>query len=109
MLTAIPARVKQLENDLRANSGTHFQRTYEDSKFTQLLTAHWWRRELQGQAQVVAVSPGFIPGTTLTRSAMERLGNTTFPESIMKDSKSVPEGKLLLYQEVLMRRSDYVR
>ncbi|KAF9737362.1 hypothetical protein PMIN06_013011 [Paraphaeosphaeria minitans] len=85
-------RVELLDRELTAKSGTHFQRVYEDSKFTQLLTAHWWRRELQGQAQVVAVSPGMIPGTTLTRTAMERMGNVMFPQAIMKDAKTVPEG-----------------
>ncbi|KAL1593797.1 hypothetical protein SLS60_010529 [Paraconiothyrium brasiliense] len=84
-------RIEQLEKDLTAESGTHFQQTYENSKFTQLLTAHWWRRELKGQAQVVAVSPGLIPDTNLARHAMERM-NFKFPESIMKDAKSIPEG-----------------
>jgi NAD(P)-dependent dehydrogenase (short-subunit alcohol dehydrogenase family) len=81
---------------LTANSGAPFQRTYENSKFTQLLTAHWWRRELKDQAQVVAVSPGFVPGTDLVRKAMERM-NYKFEESIMKDAKTIPEGKLPLY------------
>ncbi|KAJ4346830.1 uncharacterized protein N0V89_010762 [Didymosphaeria variabile] len=85
------ARVEQLEKELTANSGTQFQRTYEDSKFTQLLTAHWWRRELEGQAQVVAVSPGLIPDTNLARHAMERM-NFKFPDSIMKDARSITEG-----------------
>ena len=73
-------------------SGTPFQRTYENSKFTQLLTAHWWRRELKGQAEVVAVSPGLIPDTALMQNAMERM-NMKFPESALKDANSIPEGK----------------
>ncbi|KAF2448892.1 NAD(P)-binding protein [Karstenula rhodostoma CBS 690.94] len=87
-----PARVELLDKELTANSGADSIRTYENTKFTQLLTTHWWRRELQGQAQVVAVSPGFIPGTALTRDAIEKLGKGIFPEAIMKSAKSVPEG-----------------
>lgn len=93
LLTATLARVDLLEKELSANSGTDFQRIYEDSKFVQLLTAHWWRRELQGQAQVIAVSPGMVPGTTLTRGAMERMGIVDMPESAMKNARTVPQGR----------------
>jgi hypothetical protein len=91
------ARVELLEKELTANSGTQFQRTYENSKFAQLLTAHWWRRELKDQAQVVAVSPGFVPDTGLAQTAMKRM-NFNFAESVMKDAKSIPEGDFLLHQ-----------
>ena len=88
-----PERVEQLEKDLTANSRIPFQHTYENNKFTRLLTAHWWRRELKGQAQIVAVSPGLIPDTNIARHAMERT-KFKFSDSIMKDARSVPEGKL---------------
>lgn len=61
---------------------------YPESKFTQLLGAHWWRRQLQGQCDVVAVSPGLIPETGLGRH-----GNLSMA---MPDAKTVPEGECWL-------------
>ncbi|KAI5918978.1 hypothetical protein F4810DRAFT_689628 [Camillea tinctor] len=59
---------------------------YNDTKFIQLLGAHWWRRQLQGKCTVVAVSPGLIPSTGLSRGSAMHLP-TDHP-----DAKSVPEG-----------------
>jgi NAD(P)-dependent dehydrogenase (short-subunit alcohol dehydrogenase family) len=47
-----------LDNIVKAQSGADFMELYAATKFTQLLGAHWWRQQLQGQCQVVAVSPG---------------------------------------------------
>ncbi|KAK3347135.1 hypothetical protein B0T25DRAFT_294906 [Lasiosphaeria hispida] len=59
--------------------------TYAQTKFVQLLGAHWWRRTLAGRAVVVAVSPGLVPGTGLGRG----MG---FAGMVGPDAKSVPEG-----------------
>ncbi|KAH6617749.1 hypothetical protein B0J18DRAFT_259743 [Chaetomium sp. MPI-SDFR-AT-0129] len=75
-----------LEKELQAGSGVEPMTTYCQTKFVQLLGAHWWRRQLQGQVEVVAVSPGFIPGTGLGRGS-----GVTIPPSL-PDAKSVPEG-----------------
>jgi NAD(P)-dependent dehydrogenase (short-subunit alcohol dehydrogenase family) len=47
-----------LDDIVKAESGTEWHSLYSATKFTQLLGAHWWRRQLQGQCDVVAVSPG---------------------------------------------------
>ncbi|KAJ7749993.1 hypothetical protein B0H16DRAFT_1318952, partial [Mycena metata] len=39
------------------------------SKLVQLLSAHWWRRQIADKCTVVAVSPGFIPSTGLSAGA----------------------------------------
>ncbi|KAH6984582.1 hypothetical protein BKA56DRAFT_671081 [Ilyonectria sp. MPI-CAGE-AT-0026] len=75
-----------LDNDLKGGSGVGGRTIYPESKFVQLLGAHWWRRHLAGTNDVVAVSPGLIPGTGLGR------GNGMTLSTDMPDAKSVPEG-----------------
>ncbi|KAI1104400.1 NAD(P)-binding protein [Jackrogersella minutella] len=80
-----------LENDVKGASKTE-RSVYSATKFIQLLGAHWWRRQLQGKCQVVAVSPGLIPGTGLSRtSAMPIPAN-------LPDAKSIPEGAQSLFR-----------
>lgn len=59
---------------------------YPPSKFIQLLNAHWWRRQLQGKCDVVAVSPGLIPYTGIIRGSDMKI-----PDNL-PDAKSIPEG-----------------
>ncbi|KAJ7476874.1 hypothetical protein B0H11DRAFT_2173868 [Mycena galericulata] len=65
-----------LDCDLHSGSGAGWPTVYAETKFAQLLCAHWWRRQLAGACTVVAVSPGL--GFQLTMD--------------MPDAKSVPEG-----------------
>ncbi|KAK0622430.1 hypothetical protein B0T14DRAFT_426089 [Immersiella caudata] len=54
------------EHNLLAGSGTPGRKLYAETKFVQLLGAHWWRRNLQGTGcVVVAVSPGLVPATNI--------------------------------------------
>ncbi|KAJ6456471.1 hypothetical protein C8R45DRAFT_579104 [Mycena sanguinolenta] len=78
---------RTLDIDLKAGSGASGQTVYVGTKFTALLNAHWWRRQLTGQCTVVAVSPGLIPDTGLSRGLQ-----VTIPPELMKDAKSVAEG-----------------
>ncbi|KAJ7609539.1 hypothetical protein FB45DRAFT_845433 [Roridomyces roridus] len=77
-----------LETNLKAGAAS--EATYPESKFVQLLGAHWWRRQFQlaenTNVQVVAVSPGLIPATGLSR------GSGMVIPSNLPDAKSVPEG-----------------
>ncbi|KAG5927097.1 hypothetical protein E4U53_002928 [Claviceps sorghi] len=56
-----------LADKIKGGSGTEAFPVYACTKFIQLLGAHWWRRQLKGQCDVVAVSPGFVPNTGLGR------------------------------------------
>lgn len=75
-----------IEEKMKAGSGADVRTLYATTKFTQLLAAHWWRRQLAGKCDVVAVSPGLIPGTNLAKG----LGLIS-PN--MSDAKPVPEGE----------------
>ncbi|KUI65485.1 WW domain-containing oxidoreductase [Cytospora mali] len=75
----------EFDKTLLAGSGLGPIDIYSGTKFVQLLGAHWWRRQLP-QCDVLAVSPGLIPQTGLSRhSAMSITAS-------MPDAKSVPEG-----------------
>ncbi|KPM40289.1 hypothetical protein AK830_g6278 [Neonectria ditissima] len=75
-----------LDKELLGGSGVSGMSTYPQTKFTQLLGAHWWRRQLAGTNEIVAVSPGLIPNTGIGRGSGMKLTVD------MPDAKSVPEG-----------------
>lgn len=75
-----------LDNDLLAGAKGTGKTTYGQTKFTALLGAHWWRRQLGNSCDVVAVSPGLIPDTGIGRGSGMKL-STDVP-----DAKSVPQG-----------------
>lgn len=79
-----------LDHDLKGAAGATSMKVYSQSKFVQLLGAHWWRRELSGTNTVVAVSPGMIPGSGLFRGSGQRMPSNS------PDAKSVPQGEILL-------------
>ncbi|RYP09864.1 hypothetical protein DL764_000998 [Monosporascus ibericus] len=74
-----------LEDVMKANSEARWP-LYAATKFAQLLSAHWWRRQLRDTCQVVAVSPGLIPQTGLARNSDLKI------DMSMPDAKTVPEG-----------------
>ncbi|PHH90215.1 hypothetical protein CDD83_4220 [Cordyceps sp. RAO-2017] len=78
--------ISVLQDHLKAGSGVDYMPIYSESKFAQLLGAHYWRRHLAGQCHVVAVSPGLIPNTGLGRRSDFKIS----PD--MPDAKSVSEG-----------------
>ncbi|KAL7899601.1 NAD(P)-binding protein [Trichoderma sp. SZMC 28014] len=75
-----------LDDVLKAGAGAGSVDLYSGSKFIQLLSAHWWRRELAGQCDVVACSPGLIPGTGIGRGSGMQLTMD------MPDAKPVATG-----------------
>ncbi|KAJ2966303.1 hypothetical protein NQ176_g10213 [Zarea fungicola] len=81
-----------LEAELKSGAGTDGRPLYPKTKFVQLLGAHWWRRELAGVCDVVAVSPGFIPTTGLARgSGMVMPKNSPDAKSIPQDFPDDPD------------------
>jgi NADP-dependent 3-hydroxy acid dehydrogenase YdfG len=80
--------VSVLDKDVRGGSGVPGKTIYCETKYIALLGAHWWRRELLGKADVVAVSPGLIPSTGIFRG--QGAGQQLDPNH--PDAKSVPEG-----------------
>ncbi|KAF7314713.1 hypothetical protein MKEN_00945300 [Mycena kentingensis (nom. inval.)] len=89
-----------LESQLKGVENPSFtSNPYPQSKFVQLLSAHYWRRTLGADCTVVAVSPGLIPGTGITRGA-----NFTMSANA-PDAKSVPEGGTSILQALV--RSDF--
>ncbi|KAJ7724563.1 hypothetical protein DFH07DRAFT_854709 [Mycena maculata] len=87
-----------LEASLQGTTTEPFK-TYAETKFVQLLSAHWWRRQLAGQCAVLAVSPGLVPATGLARGS----GMTT-PKDL-PDAKSVAEGAASIL--AALTRSDF--
>ncbi|KAG6011273.1 hypothetical protein E4U43_008447 [Claviceps pusilla] len=88
-----------IEAKIRSGSGADGYTVYAATKFIQLLGAHWWRRQLQGQCEVVAVSPGFIPDTGLGRN-----GGLKLPAR-SPDAKTVPQGAASVLEA--FSRSDF--
>ncbi|KAK0384510.1 hypothetical protein NLU13_8596 [Sarocladium strictum] len=76
----------KMDQDLKGGAGASGQTVYCQTKFAQFLSAQWWRRELSGTNNVVAVSPGLIPGSGLGR------GSGVNGTMDMPDAKTVPEG-----------------
>lgn len=76
-----------LDKDLLGGSGVDGKTTYPQTKFVALLGAHWWRRQLAGKCDVVAVSPGLIPQTGIGRGS-----GMVLPVD-NPDAKSVAEGE----------------
>ncbi|KAH8600036.1 hypothetical protein B0O99DRAFT_682498 [Bisporella sp. PMI_857] len=77
----------RLDTDLKVGSGADWRVLYNESKFVQLLGAHWWRRQLQGTNKVLAVSPGFIPDTGIARHL-----DGFKPSMDLPDAKPLAEG-----------------
>ncbi|KAF7298695.1 hypothetical protein MIND_00816900 [Mycena indigotica] len=89
-----------LESQLKGVPGPSFvENTYPHTKFTQLLNAHYWRRSLSPTCVVVAVSPGLVPTTGLTREA-----NFNLPAN-SPDARSISVGATSILQALV--RSDF--
>ena len=96
-----------MEEHCKGGSGLPGTTIYCETKFIALLGAHWWRRQfhLAGNTnvEVVAVSPGLIPGTGLARGS-----GMTIPSNL-PDAKSVPEGPYIhfIFAPVLPHAQPY--
>jgi len=90
-----------LEHDVKAGSGTAAFDLYGETKFIQLLNAHYWRRQLKGSCEVLVVSPGLIPNTGLARHIDFKLTMD------MPDAKSVPEGAENILRAVNVKSSEF--
>ncbi|QPG94035.1 hypothetical protein C2857_004234 [Epichloe festucae Fl1] len=88
-----------IEEKIRGGSGTDGFPVYASTKFIQLLGAHWWRRQLKGQCDVVAVSPGLVPNTGLGRGAGLQLPVDS------PDAKTIPQGASSILEA--LSRSDF--
>lgn len=80
--------IPQIEQDCKGGSGADGKKIYPETKFIALLGAQWWRRELLGKCDVVAVSPGLIPATGISRGHNLQLNHNS------PDAKSPAEGNL---------------
>jgi NAD(P)-dependent dehydrogenase (short-subunit alcohol dehydrogenase family) len=76
-----------MDIDLQADSGATSFALYTETKFAQLLSAHWWRRQLADSCKVLTVSPGLIPGTGLGRGSGMTISMDT------PDAKPMSEGE----------------
>ncbi|KAG5973324.1 hypothetical protein E4U56_005111 [Claviceps arundinis] len=75
--------IAAIEQQIKAGSGTEGFPVYASTKFLQLLSAHWWRRELEDKCRVIAVSPGMIPHTGLGRGTGYQVpANLSFSETM---------------------------
>ncbi|KAJ7653752.1 hypothetical protein B0H17DRAFT_1267890 [Mycena rosella] len=64
----LTTHLAKLDTSLFAGSGANSHVVYPSTKFTQFLGTHYWRRQLKDTGcTVVAVAPGFIPLTRLSR------------------------------------------
>ncbi|TLD35836.1 NAD(P)-binding protein [Venturia nashicola] len=84
--------IKSLDEVVKAQNGAGFFSIYPATKFVQLLSAHWWRRELTGQCEVLAVSPGKYKSHHGKQGSWQRNVDLVVPEHVMKDAKSMEEG-----------------
>ncbi|KAK4466571.1 WW domain-containing oxidoreductase [Cladorrhinum samala] len=76
-----------LDRELLPNPGTTGLEMYARSKFVQLLSVHWWRRQLAGAGcKVLAVSPGLVPDTKIWEGSGIKVSMD------MPDAKTVSEG-----------------
>ncbi|KAG5982307.1 hypothetical protein E4U55_002079 [Claviceps digitariae] len=88
-----------IEDKIKSGAETDGYPVYACTKFIQLLGAHWWRRQLQGQCDVVAVSPGLVPKTGLGRNGGLKI-QTDAP-----DAKTVAQGAASILEA--FSRSDF--
>ncbi|KAJ6563625.1 hypothetical protein DFH09DRAFT_984664 [Mycena vulgaris] len=76
-----------LDVDLLADSGANGRVIYSGTKFVQLVGAYHWRSTLKQNCPVIAVSPGFVPLTGLSRNSPEMKLTMDMP-----DARTVADG-----------------